>query len=787
MFYNIKIAFRNLRRNGLYSWINVIGLAIGLSTTFFIAYYILQETRYDDFHEHGDYIYRVSDEMIEDGHSWGENYIGVSAIGPALKSQIAGIEDYTRVSYTSRQMRFGENSFSSQKMLFADTSFFSVFTFPLTKGDPKTALAAPYSVVLTENTAKKLFGDDNPMTQTILIDGDYYTVAGVAQDPPLNSDLTFEALLSFSTLYRMENRYMGWNGGNQYITYIQLFPQADLESVKNQSAAILYEHLGKQYEEAFEATFRTYLRPLKKLHLHYNYESGFLKIGLLALLAMTALIVTIATINFVNLTAARSLKRIKEAGVRKILGSKRADLARIFLSESLLVSGIAFACSFLLLIVLEPLYVRLSNTRIDFLGNSAVFALLIVFVLALLIGVVGGSYPAAHLSSLSLEDAAKGGGSKKQKKHLAQNVLIVLQLTISVVLLTSTFFISRQLSYVKNKAIGFDKEHIIVVPTKEKEASEKIFILKERFQKIPGIIAATATSEQLVDGLTQNGYSVEGIEQILLIHVLDVDEDFLKVYNAQLKSGRFFTGGRAADKQTYVVNEQLAALFGNDDEALGKHIARNGKNEIIGIVNNFHFASMYQDINPLIITFEPEIGTYHYLSVKYDGSDVGSILKQMERAWNTVNPNAPFEYHFFDTAYENQYQFERYFQNMFLTFAIIAILLSVLGMLSLTAYTAEQRKKEIGIRKVLGASVPDILRLLLRRTVWQVVVANIIAAPIALWAAQMWLNNFAYRIRIEFWVFLLAFLISLTAAVLTVLAVALKAAREDPVKAVMNN
>lgn len=774
--------FRYLRRDKIFSFINIVGLTIGLTATLYIANYILKETNYDNFHENGNYIYRVSAEMFEEGHSWGDDYVSVPPIGPALKSQVAGIESYTRVSYTSRRVQNGDTYFNVENMLFADTSFFSMFTFPLSKGDPKTALTVPYSIVLSEKLATKFFENNDPIGQTLLVDGAYYTVTAIAQNPPQNSDLTFEAVLSFSTLYRMENRYMGWDGGNQYITYVQLYPQADLETVTNQSAAILYERLGKDYEAAFDITFRTHLRPLKKLHLYYNYESSFLQIGLLVLLAIAVLIITIAAINFVNLTAARSLKRLKESGVRKVLGAKRSNLVRLFLGESLLVSLLSFATSLLLFSLLEPLYTRLSNNYINFSEHTTVAAIVVVFLLSLLIGVIGGSYPAFRISSISLADAAKGGGTQKRQRHIVQNVLIVLQLTISIVLLTATIFISRQLAYAGNKDVGFNREQILVLEMKTKEESKNIFLLKERLKEIPEIRSVSASSDVLADGLTQNGYRLEGKDNVLLIRVLDVDADFFEVYNIPLKSGRLFSDNRQTDKQTYLVNEKLAALF--EDDAIGKYIERGGRYEIIGIVKNFHYASLYDEIAPLIITFDPEMGYYSALSIRFEVNNVREMLKKVEKTWREINPNSPFEFRFFDEIYEAQYTLERHFRSMFLCFGVIAILLAALGMLSLMVYTTEQRKKEIGIRKVLGASVSEIMKLLLRRTLWQIVIANLIAIPISLYLVQMWLNNFAYRISIGWAVFALVFFLSAVVVLLVVSLQTIKAALENPVDSI---
>ncbi|MDR0728673.1 MAG: ABC transporter permease [Prevotellaceae bacterium] len=770
--------FRYITRDKVFSLINLLGLAAGFTAVAYIGSFIARETGYDNFHINGEHIYRVSLSDRND-ESFGEAYTTVPAIGPEAKAQISEVTEYARVSipYTYF-ISYEEKSLKTENIVFADTAFFNLFSFPLRKGDKSAALSAPYTVVLSEQTADRLFGHTEPLGKTVRINGADYTVTGVAANPPLNSDLRFNVLASFATLYRMPDRYMGWNGGNQYMTYLQLNPNAEMPVVAQKLNDLLREHLKGNY-----TTLDVYLRPLKKLHLHYSYESPYLQLALLVLSAVALLTVVVAVINFVNLTTARSLKRIKEAGVRRALGARRWDLVRLFLSESLCVSIVAFVCACFLFKTLESVYVSLTNSPVAYDARTG-FVFLCIGGLAVVTGILGGSYPALRLSSLPLSEVSKGGGERKRKKHRVQNALIVLQLAISSVLIVATGVVYRQLAYIQQKDIGFTKEGIINIPLTGKDEQANAAALKEQLASTTGITAVSASSDVPCGDFTRNGYLLPKATRFSLIHVVDVDGDFPEVYGIRLKAGRFFPKDDHAPTSAYVINERLAQQLGGIDTALGQTIQRNGAHEIIGIVGDFHYASLYNDIEPLIMTNRPEVGAFTKIAIKYSAPSIGDMLQRIEEVWRRVNPDSPFEYVFFDDQYKNQYELERYFGRFFLCFAVIAIVLAALGMLNLMAYTTEQRKKEIGIRKVVGASVWDILTMLLRKTARQLLVANLIAWPVAWYIAQQWLNHFAFRISIGWMVFAVALLVSVAIALLTVGFQAFRAATANPVEAI---
>jgi len=775
----LRTTFRYLARDKEFSYINVLGLAAGLMAVLCIAFYVVRETHYDRFHRNADRIYRGSVAMAGDGAEMA-SHVSTALLGPAMKEGVPEVEIYARISeYKTFIATNDDKSIKLTLVCYADTSFFDMFTFQVVRGNPQTALAAPFSLVLTEESAYKLFGAQDPVGQTVRLDMYDYTVTGVMKPPPVNSHIQFNALVSFSTLYRLPNVYLAWNGGYQYITYLRLHEKADPETVKSKLQDVIWENLGKDFAQyGWKVTGD--LHPLLDLHLHHDPESAFLRTGLVVFSALALIILAVACINFVNLTTARSMRRVKEASVRMVLGAKRFDLVKQFLGESLFVATAAFAVSLFLFASLHQLYVQLAG---DLPGMGLMAqAIAVVFGLTVITGVIGGIYPAVRLSSLDLSLAAKGGAMPKSKRRL-QNVLIVMQFASAVFLIVCTLSATRQLALMRNMDLGFNKEGVLVLPFNGKTAADRSAVLKQRLQNLPEILSISATTGIPCGWFNSNGYQPEGMENPVMIHVMDVDEHFLETYGIQLQRGRFFSGGEM-DKNYYVVNETLAKTFGWNDEAIGKFIARDGNHEIIGVVNDFNYASLYSKVEPLIIANAPWEDRFSSVSVKYRAAKVPDMLSKVEKVWNEVNPDVPFEYQFFDELYDSQYRREMSFRSLFAVFAGIAIILAALGVLSLMAYTTEQRKKEIGIRKVLGASVGGILVLLLKRTGVQVFVANLIACPLAWWTVQKGLSGFAYRISLGPGTFIAALLVSALAALLAVGLQALKAATENPVKAI---
>jgi len=777
----LRTSFRYLTRDRAFSYINVLGLAVGLTALFCITLYLLREMNYDRFHKNADRIYRVSISTSGDGIE-DDNCQFTSPIGPEVKAAVPEVEQYARFSLLKRFVAaYNDKLLMLNAVCFADTSFFDMFTFPLLLGNPETALTAPFSIVLTEDAANKLFGDTNPTGKTILLDIYDYTVTGVVKSPPSNSYIYFDALTSFSTLYRLPDVALGWNGGNQYITFFRLHKNTDIKTVTAKMNEIIWENLGKEYAEG-GWNLKGYLQPLLDIHLYHDNMSEELRVGLIIFFALGLIILFIAVINFVNLTTARSMKRVRESGMRKVMGAGRFGLVKQFLGESLMISMMAFAAAMFLFLLIRDFYLQTAGGALpdtDLILKS-VFAVLII---ALFAGIIGGIYPAVRLSSLNLLYTTKGGETAKGGKNILKNILIIIQFASSVILIVGTIVTSRQLTYLKNKDLGFKKENILILPLNGDKATDRANVLKERLLNNSEIMSVTATSQLPGFGFTSNGYKIEGIEHTVMVNVVDVDEDFLNVFDIKLKEGRFFSGSEH-EKSFYVVNETFVKTFGWDDNATGKTITRDGLYEVIGVVNDFNFYPLYSNITPLIITNDPWRGQFRYLSIKFIATDLTALISKTEKIWKEVNPDVTFEYSFYDVSYNNIYEMEILLRNLFAIFAGIAILLAVTGIFGLMAYTTQRRRKEIGIRKVMGASVGNILMMMLKQTGIQIVIANIIALPLAFLLVQWYLDNYAYRIAISPIIFVSALAVSSLVALLAVGTQVLRAAMENPAKAI---
>jgi len=756
--HHLKISFRSLRRNIWYSLISILGLAIGFTATLFIFVYVWQESHYDNFHQCESSLFRVSVSMAQAGLS-GRSSELVAPIGPAMKAEIPEVEAFTRLCRAGVfTMVYEQSLLKRENIYFADTSFLQLFNFPLKRGDVKTALAAPFSIVLTEETAAALFGNEDPIGKIITVNEEMqYAVAGVVAAPPQNSQFRFNALVSFSTLYRFPNRYMDWRGGNQYTAYVLLHEQAQRSLAESKLDNLLHKYLGEDIEAA-KATIKGNLEPIRDVHLFYTHDS--LRMSLYILSGIALLTLVVACINFVNLTIARSLRRIREAAIYKVMGAKKAALRRRFLSESIVVAVSAFILSLLLAKLCEPIFFQLTGATLNSVPGTLFLGIVVLLGLSIITGFIGGSYSAFYLSAIPVDTAMKGG-KVKYGKRFAQNILLTIQFAISAGLVLCTIFVSQQLNFVHQKELGYQREHILVLPLTGNPTADRYPLLKERLLNLTGIQAVTASSSLPSDWTTMNGYIPEGTNDPLMIHVIDVDEDFLRVYGIQLLEGKFFSKDNFADKEAYVVNEKLVKTLDWNNEAINKYILRNSPHPVIGIVRDFHYNPLYTAIGPLIITNSPWNNRYKEVSVKFETSDIPTLIKAVQATWSEVNPHSPFEYKFFDDVFNNTYKLVQDFRSLFSTFAIVSIILALVGMLSLLSYTIEQRRKEIAIRRIQGASVSDIWRLLTQKMVIIISIGNLLICPVVWFVMEQLLGYFAYRITMGWGVFVLTWLCSL--------------------------
>jgi len=775
MFKNyLKIALRNLKTHKSYSLINILGLALGLTVCILILLWVQDEQSFDRFHANADHIYRVvfADESYD-------NVRHYSVTPPALAAAFK--KDYPEVvrsvTYYSRNgilVRHNEKMFR-ETMGFADASLFDIFSLPFVSGDPKTVFKNPYSIILTEKMAEKYFGDEDPINKNITLENKIdFIVKGIIKNLPENSFLQFSAFTHFDHLYELTGRGQSdsWDSFG-YNTFVLLASEVNVAEFNQKIAdyAIKVHSYG---------TFkpRLYLQSLLDIHL-YNLNGGGIITYIYIFSFMAIFILLIACINFMNLVTARSSVRTKEISLRKVIGARRKNLIYQFLGESILMSLISLVFSLIFVERLLPVFNDLTgkNLSLDAVSNS--FVMLILICITVLTGILAGSYPAFFLSAFKPVTILKG--AKMSTSSPLRKFLVVFQFSLSVIMIISTMVISNQLDYIKDQNLGFNKDHVIYVPLNQ-ELSSKITSLKNELEQYSQIQSVTTTSNKI--GISQfhsvDLYEWEGNNEgrSILLGLIYTDYDFLNTFNIEMSDGRYYSTDFASDSLGIVLNEAAIKEMGLIDP-IGKKIFE--KSHIIGVVRDFNFQSLHSSIGPLAVGMNPIWN--RYLAVKIRPDNIGETIRYLETVVAKFTPEFPFEYHFLDQEFEKLYHSERRLGKMFLYFSILAVLISTLGLLGLASFMAGQRTKEIGIRKVLGSSVLSILLLLSKEFVKWVVLANIIAWPVSWYVMSHWLENFAYRTTIDWWVFVLSGSIAFMIALLTVSSQALKTALSNPIEA----
>jgi putative ABC transport system permease protein len=785
---NLKIAIRSLLRHKAFSFINILGLAVGISACFLIYLYVTFETSYDNFHSKADRIYRVVTDVKTPTETIESGYI-TTPVAPNLKRDFPEIEDAVRIAPDEFLVKKGNIQFQEKRTVLADSTLFNVFDFPLVAGDKKTALIEPMSVVISQTTAKKYFGNTNPMGQEIQITGDAFNakITGVMKDIPKNSQIEADLIISKSSTTKMQDYGMSdseWTNHTNY-TYILVRPNTNVKALAAKFPAFQEFHHGAEAKK-FQMQDYLSLEPLRDVYLK-SKRGGFITGSINNIYIFSAIgifILLIACINFINLTTARSSERAKEVGIRKVVGALRFQLARQFISESIIICLIAFALSLVLSAILLPLFNHLAGKEIsDSIFNNPL-QVEVLFVISILIGLVAGIYPSLVLSSFKPVSILKGRFSTGSKGLLLRKSLVVFQFTISIVLITGTIIVYRQLSYMRSQSLGFNKEQTVVINTNFDKNKD---VFKQSLSSIPGVLSTTFSSH-VPGGGSNSAYSTvenkRGEMQKSNIDLYFVDFDYVKQYDLKLAAGRTFSKDFPTDStQAMVINEAATRMLGysTPQEAVGRKFDQWGrKGQIIGVLKDFHYKSLQSNIPPLVMRFEPwGLGT---ISIKVAATNLPATLKAIGDKWAQVIPNRPFEYNFLDEFYDRQYKAEDHFGNLFFNFAILAIFISCLGLLGLSSYSTMQRTKEIGIRKVLGANVAGIVNLLSIEFIKLVMIALVIAIPIAWYSMDKWLGDFAYQTTISWWIFGLAGGLSVLIAFSTISYQAIKAAMANPVK-----
>lgn len=781
----LTLMLRQIRKEKFYMLVKVFGLAIGMAASLLMLLYIFQQSNFDTFHKDKDQIYQLITEMRREGIV--ETLaVGTAAMGESLLEEFPEIVDMTRFSmHGEAYFQFDGGVKLLKDMQYADSSLFSMFSFELLQGNPKTALSEPFSIVLTTSGVRQLFGDADPMGKVIRMNGEHdFVVTGIMNDPPANSHLRFNALGSFNTLYQLDGYYMHWDGGWGYYTYIKTSQSANLDNLLSKMPDFLEKHINYKYRNyGVEVHFK--FDRLQDIYLHSSAPEHLFVSGNVSNLfifgAVAIFILLIACINFMNLSTARFSTRTREVGVRKAFGADRAQLIWQFLAESVFISLMALIFALILTEIFLPEFGNLFNTVL-IPGEVIpwIFApLLIIF--AMFVGVLAGSYPAFFLSSFKPDQVLKGNLIPVSKGKWFRNLLVVGQFMISATLIIATFGVSRQLKYINNKPLGFDRENVMVLELMSEKSQQSVAQLKTLIGQLPFVINSGASSGMPVWGLTSNGYIPEGMETSMIINVLDVDEDWLETMGIEIVEGTNFSENGTEEQQNFLINQALANKMGWE-APLGKFFQRDGKHKVIGVVNDFHFTPLHNPIQPLIITNQPT--NIYYLSIRLSMQDFTRAIGDIEKIWVETLPGEPFIYKFLDQMLVSTYEREEKFEKGFTWFAVLAVFLACLGLFALASFLTFQRKKEIGIRKTFGADVGMIVWLLSKEFLRLVVIGNVLAMVISWFFIEEWLENFAFRAPQSWWPYLLTLVVTVVIAILTVAWQSIKAARQNPVDAI---
>jgi putative ABC transport system permease protein len=797
----LRVAFRNLRNYKAYSFINIAGLSVGIACCIIIVLFVREELSYDRYNVHADQIYRPGFEATFNGREI-KSALSPAPMGATVFRDLPEVAAYTRLHYEgSCVIRYENKTFVEEKLFWADSSLFDVFTLPLVAGNPKTALTQPNTVVITESTARKYFGNDNPIGKFLNVDNRTgYMVTGVMKDVPRTSHFHPDFLASLTSV--SDGRNPNWLSNNYY-TYFLLKKGTDPADFKRKIENELVTHAGPQLKAVTGVSMDQFLsagnkvgfilQPLTSIHLnsHLDYEleqnGDISTVYIFSAIAIAILL--IACINFINLATARSEKRSKEVAIRKTLGSPRSHLVWQFMAESVMMSGAAVLLAIGIVEVLLPFFNDTTGTKLSLGLFADPLAIPFLVVLTIAVGVIAGSYPAFYLSSFRPVDVLKSKGEKGGRKSFLRNGLVVFQFAISITLFIGTLVIFNQLMYVQTKNLGFDREESLVI-YRTGDLSGQIRSFEHELRENKDIVAVTNSSGIPGNQYSDSGFWLEGtgVSQLVDLRTMRADYDFAKTYGLRMADGRFFSKEHPSDSAAVVVNEEVERAFGVKD-IVGKYLVLPGETkadqmrlQVVGVLKDFNYHSLHEPIRPLVISLLPDTEAASFVTVRLAPGNHLNTISYIESAWKKYAGNEEFTFGFLDDELQQLYSADRRTSRIAGAFSVLAIFIASLGLLGLAAFTTEQRTKEIGIRKVLGASVPEVIALLSGQFTRWVLIANVVAWPLAYYIMNKWLQNFAYRVDISIWTFVLSGVLALTIALATVSSHAIKAATANPVE-----
>lgn len=793
MFKNyLKIALRKLGKSKSHSALNILGLAIGMAGFVLIVLFIQDELAFDAFHEKGDRIYRIAGEYDQGGDTRNRSAVTTYLMKRWLDTSFPDVKRVVRLDFGSALIKYEDKAFQEDRLIFADPDFFDLFSFDLIRGESASVIAEPNTMVITEAMARKYFGERDPVGKMLSVDGTLVNVTGVMKAITANSHFHGDFIVSIKTVEPQYPKWVLTNAtGTSHYTYVELAEGVAPAEIERQLSDYTFSK-GKDFGES-----RTYfLQPLPEIHLR-SHLSGEIEpngdiLYVYILAAVAVVILLMACINYTNLAVARSATRSKEVGIRKVVGANRKQLALQFLGESVIVAVCALLFAVLIVEMSLPFFNQVTGKaiQIDILQNLPFLSGLIL--LALFVGVLAGSYPALILSAMKSITTLKSIFTPAAGKSIhLRKALVVVQFIASAVLLVSTLVIYNQLTYMQNKKLGINPELVVTAPFQTGEMAARYEQLRNEFLRDPNVLSVASTNNPLTSRVGHwREYDVETLEESVMIPTMVVTHDFFTTLQAEFVAGRDFSRNFRTDlTDAYIINESAAKFLGlespvgtavegrifNGSEWSTKHA------KIIGMVKDFHLASLRTEIQPTVFSLAtPQTTPLRFMAIRISNRNISRTLSKLEETWQKFAPGRPMQYSFMDADIQQLYQSEQRFLQIFLAFSVLAIAITCLGLFGLSAYAAAQRTKEIGIRKVLGASVPNILGLFTREFIKLVVLANLIAVPIAWYVMQQWLLNFAYRVNMQVGVFLLAGMLALLITVLTVSTQAIRVALTNP-------
>ncbi|HAN17349.1 MAG: hypothetical protein A2X13_00700 [Bacteroidetes bacterium GWC2_33_15] len=794
-----KHSIRSFSRQKGYVLINILGLSIGIACSLLIALYVIHELSYDTFNEKSDRIYRI----ILDGKIGGQELQASSTatpIGPTMLQEFPEVEDYARLNIEGETIiKYEDKNFTEDKFIEADSSFFKIFSIPLVKGNIRTVLDAPYKVVLSESTAKKIFGNDDPVDKMLKIgnDSSLYKITGIFKDLPGNSHFDANIIGSFLSNRRAnDNQWLS----NSFNTYLLLKPGANYKDVDAKIPGMISKYVGPLIQQFIGISlddffsqgnkYTLFLQPLLDIHLQPEIQQDTKPANdpkyLYIFASIAILIIIIAAINFMNLSTAQAAKRAKEVGIKKVSGSTKGLLIRQFLTESLLLAFFSLLIAVFIIELSLPYFNNLLQVNLELNFFERWYIIPVLIIITVFVGLLAGSYPAFYLSAFKPVLVLKGNIKDSMKNGRLRSILVVIQFSISIILIVGTTIMFRQIHYMQNKNLGFKKEQLLVIRRAE-VVGKRIKSFKEELLQVPGVQKVSASTAVPSHNNNNNGYLVEGRrEETLLLESNWVDYDYLETFGIEISEGRFFDKNHPSDEEACVINERAVKHYNFSPALETRFIGDNDNPDsityvpVIGVVKDFHFRSLQTEITPYIFNFKNENINWGFVTVKISANSINNTIHGIENVWKDFTANEPMQYFFLDESFNNLYKEEARNSKLAIIFTILAILIASLGLFGLTSFTVEQRTKEIGIRKAMGASIPNIFYLISKEIIVLISISTIIAWPVIYYIGNNWLQNYHYRINLNVFDFIIGFVVAIVIALATISYRTIKSASINP-------